>query len=59
MMEEAKSDPEKLILIVVVAVLFVAVFIAVMTVIKVRKVRQQQTSNSQQGTGHDNKGMDA
>jgi len=53
-----KADTEKLILIVVVVVLFVVVFIAGVTLFKVKQVRQQ-TSNARPATGFENKGIDA
>jgi hypothetical protein len=51
-----KSDTEKLILIVVVVVLFVVVFVAGVTLFKVRQGRQQSASTT---TSFDNKGVDA
>jgi hypothetical protein len=51
-----ESDTEKLILIVVVVVLFVLVFIAGVTLFKVRQGRQQSASTT---TSFDNKGVDA
>jgi len=56
--KENKSDPEKLILIIVVVALFVVVFIAVATLFKVKQVRQQQVS-PQPAVGFENKGIDA
>jgi len=56
--KDNKSDPEKLILIIVVVALFVVVFIAVATLFKVKQVRQQQAS-PQPTVGFENKGIDA
>jgi len=53
-----KADTEKLILIVVVVVLFVVVFIAGVTLFKVKQVRQQ-ASNARPAAGFENKGVDA
>lgn len=53
-----KADTEKLILIVVVVVLFVVVFIAGVTLFKVKQVRQQ-ASNTRPAAGFENKGVDA
>ena len=56
--EETKPDPQKLILIVVIAVLFVVVFIAGVTLFKVKQIRRQ-ASNPQPTAGFENKGIDA
>jgi len=52
--QSEKADNEKLILIVVVVVLFVVVFIAGVTLFKVKQVRQARPA-----TGFENKGVDA
>jgi len=55
-----ETDTEKLILIVVVVVLFVVVFIAGVTLFKVRQVRQRSANNNgAPAAGFDNKGIDA
>ena len=53
----AKTDTEKLILIVVVVVLFVVLFIAGVTFFKVKQMRQAPTTHA--AKGFDNKGVDA
>lgn len=59
-MTREKPDTEKLTLIVVIVVLFVVVFIAGVTLFKVKQVRQRQPNNNNNAApGFENKGMDA